>query len=119
MPRREPLAPWRQWRFGSEREIKLTKVKAYVAEAIANQRSGKAIKADRNKPLVIPPELKAALARNAKAKTAFAALTKGRQREYADHISSAKQDRTKRSRLEKILPMIESGAGLHDKYRNC
>ncbi len=108
----------RQWRFRSEREIKVAKVKAYVLEAIENQKQGKAIKPDRNKPVLVPPELQAALAKKAKAKEAFAALTPGRQREYAEHIASAKRAETKTSRLAKILPMIAAGGGLHEKYRN-
>ena len=49
----------------------------------------------------------------------IAALTPGKQREYANHIASAKQAATKTSRLQKILPLIEAGGGLHDKYRDC
>jgi uncharacterized protein YdeI (YjbR/CyaY-like superfamily) len=41
----------------------------------------------------------------------------GLQREYADYIAEAKRDDTKLRRIEKILPMIGKGAGLHDKYR--
>ena len=109
----------RQWRFASATAIVSGKVKAYLREAIENQKQGKAIKADRSKPVVIPPELKAALGKKAKAKKAFAALTRGRQREYAEHIASAKRAETKTLRLAKILPMIAGGGGLHDKYRNC
>ena len=43
-----------------------------------------------------------------KAKKAFDALTVGKQREYAEHIASAKQDKTRASRLAKIIPMIEA-----------
>ena len=109
----------RQWRFSNDKEIKVAKVKAYVLEAIANQKEGRAVKADRTKPVVVPAELKAALAKKAKAKKSFAALSKGKQREYAEHIATAKRDETKASRLKKILPMIEAGVGLNDKYRNC
>ncbi|MHC5064920.1 MAG: YdeI/OmpD-associated family protein [Planctomycetota bacterium] len=109
----------RQWRFASDKEIKVTKLKAYLKEAIANQKQGKEIKADRSKPVIIPAELKTALAKKPRAKKAFDAMTKGKQREYADHISSAKRDETKQTRLKKILPMIQAGGGLHDKYRNC
>ncbi len=52
-------------------------------------------------------------------KKAFDAMTPGKRREYADHISEAKRTETKTSRLAKILPMIAAGAGLHDKYRKC
>ena len=109
----------RQWRFRSAREIKVALVKAYVKEAIANQEQGKEIGVQRDKVLVVPPELQAALKKKAKTRKAFEALTPGKQREYAEYIATAKQEKTKLSRLEKIVPMIESGVGLHDKYRNC
>jgi len=107
----------RQWRFESKKQIKVRQIKAYVAEAITLQEQGKAIKADRSKPVTIPPELKTALAKNKKAGKAFTEMTKGKQREYTEYISSAKRAETKESRLEKILPMISSGIGLNDKYR--
>ena len=40
------------------------------------------------------------------------------KREYAEYIASAKQHATKQKRIDKILPMIEAGVGLNDKYRN-
>ncbi len=107
----------RQWRFTSAKDIKPRVIKAYVKEAIAIETQGKAIKADRAKPLVVPAELRDALATNSAAKAGFDALTKGKRREYADHIAEAKRNDTKQRRLEKILPMIAAGVGLHDKYR--
>ena len=108
----------RQWRMTSKKDIKARTIKAYVKEAIELQTKGKEIKPDRNKPLIIPPELKKALSKNTEARTVFEKLTKGRQREYADYIAEAKRDATKASRLKKILPMITAGASLHDKYRS-
>ncbi len=107
----------RQWRFQSKKDIKARLIKAYVKEAIELQEAGKEIKADRSKPFVVPPELAAAFKKNKKAKAAFDELTKGRQREYADYIADAKREETKLKRLEKILPMLAAGVGLHDKYR--
>ena len=109
----------RQWRFTSDKEIKGARVKAYVLEAIANQKQGKAIKPDRSKPVVMPPELKATLGKKSSAKEAFARLTRGKQREYAEYIALAKRAETKTIRIAKILPMIEAGLGLNDKYRSC
>ena len=111
----------RQWRMVSKKEIKVRTIKAYVKESIELLRAGKEIKPDRNKPLAVPPQLQAALKlkKNAKAKSAFATLTKGKQREYANYIAEAKREETKEKRLEKILPMIAAGKGLNDKYRNC
>ncbi len=108
----------RQWRFASIREVKVAQVKEYVKEAIENQRQGKVVKADRNKPVTVPEELQAALTKR-KLTEAFAALTKGKQREFADYIVQAKRAETKEKRIVKILPMIKAGVSMNDKYRNC
>ena len=95
-------------------------VLAYVKEAIENQKLGKELKPQRHrKPVVIPVELQDALNVNKALYAAFKALTPGKQREYCDHIGTAKRGATKQSRLEKILPLILKGVGLHDKYKNC
>ena len=107
----------RQWRMNSAKDIKPAIIRAYVREAIANAKAGKEIKPDRAKALVVPAELAAALKADAKANAAFRAMTKTLRREYAEYISTAKQDATKVRRLEKILPMIREGVGLNDKYR--
>lgn len=110
----------RQWRFESEADVDPKLVKAYVLEAIENQKSGKEVKADRSeKKLVLSDELKNALKTDDKLKAAFGSLTPGKQREYADHISSAKQEKTRIARLEKAIPLILANQGLHDKYKNC
>lgn len=112
----------RQWRMESKKDIKAKAIASYVKEAVTLQEAGKQIKP--KKPVKkgsvdLPPELAAALKKRAKAKKGYDALTPGKQREYANYIAEAKRDATKQSRIEKILPMIEAGVGLHDKYRNC
>lgn len=109
----------RQMRFGSLDEVDEKAVKAYVKEAIGLARRGAKIAPDRNKPVTVPPELEAALRTRRKARTAFEALTPGKRREYADHVAEARRDETKQKRIEKILPMIEAGVGLNDRYRSC
>jgi uncharacterized protein YdeI (YjbR/CyaY-like superfamily) len=47
-------------------------------------------------------------------KTAFAALTPGRQRNYIFHISQPKQSKTREARVEKCMPLILRGKGLND-----
>jgi uncharacterized protein YdeI (YjbR/CyaY-like superfamily) len=107
----------RQWRFTAGNEIRVRKIKAYVREAIVIAEQGKEIKPDRSKPVDVPVELKQALARNKQAQSNFRKFGKGKRREFAEYIASAKRDLTKESRLQKIIPMIESGIGLNDKYR--
>lgn len=108
----------RQWRFNSIGEIDEGLILEYLYEAIQNQKEGKEIKIERNKPLILPPELKHILKENKELKMLFEGFTKSKQREFAEHISSAKRDITKQVRIEKIIPMILNGVGLHDKYRN-
>jgi uncharacterized protein YdeI (YjbR/CyaY-like superfamily) len=109
----------RQWRFTDLKQIKVRPIKAYVKEAIQLQQDGQEIKPDRSRPVEVPQELKMALAGDVKLKKAFDALTKGRQREYASHVADAKRAETREKRLQKIVPMIRDGVGLHDRYRSC
>ena len=108
----------RQWRFASANEIDVDLVKAYVHEAIENQKAGKELKPQKKK-LEIPMELTSMFKQDKDLKSAFESLTPGKQKDYAEHISSAKQEKTRLSRLEKAIPMIKDGVGLHDKYKNC
>ncbi len=109
----------RQIRFEKGDMINASLILPYIQEAIQNQREGKEIKPVRKKELNIPEELKAAFKNDSELHSKFKKLTPGKQREYADHISEAKRETTKLSRIEKITPMIKNGIGLYDKYKNC
>ena len=107
----------RQWRMNSAHEIKPAAIRAYIREAIQLVKADKAIGPQKKKPLVVPTELKQALAKHATARKGFEKLRPGLQREYTDYVASAEREQTKQNRIEKILPMIAAGVGLHDKYR--
>ena len=107
----------RQWRIRTEDEIDEGLLRSYIEESIENQRQGREIKADRNKPLEIPDELASVLAKSADLRERFDALSPGKRREYTEHVAEAKREETRNKRTEKILPMILAGQGLHDKYR--
>jgi uncharacterized protein YdeI (YjbR/CyaY-like superfamily) len=110
----------RQMRFESLEDIDKNVVLSYVKEAIENQKLGKELIPERKeKTVVIPKELLNELKVDSALFDAFKMLTPGKQREYCEHIESAKQEKTKRSRIEKIKPMILNGIGLYDKYKNC
>ena len=110
----------RQMRFESITDINKDVVLAYVKEAIGNQKAGKEIKPDRSKKeTIIPDELQTELSSSNELKASFNNLSPSKQREYCEHIATAKREATKLSRLEKIKPMILQGTGLHDKYKNC
>ena len=109
----------RQWRFGREDEIDTNLVLEYVEEAIANAKAGKEMKPQRKKEVSLSPLLKNAFEKDPALKEDFEKLTPGRQREYATYIAEAKREATRQSRLEKCIPLIKKGVGLHDKYKNC
>lgn len=111
----------RQWRFKSAKDINPDQVKAYVMEAIQNQKDGNIIKPKTTrktpKPLVVPPELQAVFDKNTMVLQHFSEFSLSNQRDFAEYISNAKRLATKEKRLEKIIPMILRGEGLNDKYK--
>ena len=109
----------RHWKFTENDAIDEAGVLAYMEEAIANQKKGKMITPDKKKETLIPDLLQQALDKDPGLREKFNAFSPYKQREFCEHISSAKQEKTKLTRLEKALPMIASGVGLNDKYRNC
>lgn len=113
----ETTKAMRSMRFESTKDIDEEIIKSYVAEAVANESKGIKITADKNKPLIIPAELQHVLDATASLKASFEKLSKTNQRDYAEYITTAKQEKTKQSRLEKIIPLIADGRGLNDKYK--
>ena len=107
----------RQWRMNSATDIRAGAIKSYVVEAIQLVKAGSKIAPRKSKPLLVPPELQGALARNSSARKSFDAMRPGLRREYADYVAAAKRDETKQRRIDKIMPMIAAGKGLNDKYR--
>ncbi|HTG26641.1 MAG TPA: YdeI/OmpD-associated family protein [Methylomirabilota bacterium] len=88
-------------------------LKAYINEAMAAEKAGLEVEFKKN-PEPIPEELQNKLDENPALKTAFRALTPGRQRGYILYFSAAKQSKTRESRIEKWMPQILSGKGLND-----
>ncbi len=108
----------RQMRFYNLEEIQPKIIENYVLEAIANSEAGKEIKPKRNtKPLIVPEKLTLALSEDKELKEKFNNFTIAKRREFCEHISSAKKEATKQSRLDKIIPLILTGKGLHEKYK--
>lgn len=108
----------RQMRFTSLQQTELDIIRAYILEAIENQEKGLQVKPDKTQPIIVPSELKDLFNSNPTLKDHFDRLNKTKQREYTTYIASAKQEKTKRHRLEKVIPMINQEIGLHDKYRH-
>jgi uncharacterized protein YdeI (YjbR/CyaY-like superfamily) len=107
----------RSWKFTSKEEIDQDLVMTYIHEAIQNAKDGKTWIPEKNQPVVIPDFLSDELAKDPQFQQAFHNLTPFKQKEYCEHIDTAKREATKQSRLEKMKPMVMEGKGLHDKYR--
>ncbi|XOV86406.1 MAG: YdeI family protein [Pseudomonadota bacterium] len=106
----------RQWRFDPVGKIDLALVRAYIAEAIANQQAGKALVPRRKPEMAMPRELAEALEEGV-LDARFRALSEGRRREYINYIAEAKRAETRLRRVNRILPLIAAGVGLNDRYR--
>ena len=106
----------RQIRFTNAKEITKMKntLKAYVYEAIEVERAGLKVKFKKPTEFKVAEEFQKRLDKSAALRTAFEALTPGRQRAYLLYFSSAKQSKTREERVEKYVKQILKGKGLDD-----
>jgi uncharacterized protein YdeI (YjbR/CyaY-like superfamily) len=106
----------RQIRFTRVQDVvKLEKtLKAYVREATEVERAGLKVELKKTSDFPMPAELRIRLEKDRALKTAFDALTPGRQRAYLFYFSQAKQSKTRELRVEKCIPRIREGLGLDD-----
>lgn len=107
----------RQIRFTNTHQIvELEDVlKAYVHEAIEVERAGLKVELKKTSEFVVPEEFQAKLDETPSLRTAFEALTPGRQRAYLLYFSTPKQSKTRVSRVEKCMQRILDGRGLNDR----
>jgi uncharacterized protein YdeI (YjbR/CyaY-like superfamily) len=106
----------RQLRFTDVRDIVALKstIKAYLQEAISVEKAGLKVSMKPTAEFAMPEELQVKLDESPALKTAFEALTPGRQRGYLLHFAAAKQSKTRQARIEKCTPQILNGKGLLD-----
>jgi uncharacterized protein YdeI (YjbR/CyaY-like superfamily) len=106
----------RQIRFTNIKEIIAQEaiVKAYIYEAIEVEKAGLKVILKKHSEYIIPDEFQHTLDRNPALKTAFEALTPGRQRAYIFYFSEPKQSKTRELRIEKSIQQILTGKGLND-----
>ena len=107
----------RQIRFTHVREIVKMKtiLKAYIHEAIEVEKTGLEVNYKKTSEFIIPEEFQNKLDVIPALKTAFKALTPGRQRGYILYFSAPKQSKTRESRVEKRSRQILNGKGLNDR----
>ena len=99
----------------SEDQIEKSVVQDYVKQAIAVEKAGLTVDFEAKRELELPEELSRIFERDRKLAKAFDALTPGRQRGYVLHFTGAKQSKTRTARIERSIPKILAGKGLHDR----
>lgn len=106
----------RQVRFTNVREIIGMKsiLKSYINDAIEVEKAGLKVNLKKTSEYKIPEEFQNKLNKLPALKTAFDALTPGRQRGYIFYFSQPKQSRTREARVEKYIQQILNGKGLND-----
>ena len=105
----------RQIRFSNVREIVKMKpiLKAYICEA--KEKAALKVNYKKTSEFRVPEEFQNKLDEIPALKTAFNALTPGRQRAYIFYFSAPKQSKTRESRVEKCMQQILKGKGLNDQ----
>lgn len=108
----------RQARFTNLSEITRLQsiLKSYVKEAIKVEKKGLKVPLKKTAEYNIPEEFQKQLDNSSSLKTAFHALTPGRQRAYLLYFSAPKQSKTRESRIKKYKEYILSGKGLNDEH---
>lgn len=107
----------RQLRFTSAEQIDEMQliIKTYIDEAIEVEKAGLQVEFKKTSDYEVPEELENKFVELPDLKTAFEALTPGRQKGYLYYFSGAKQSKTRDSRIEKYIPHILNGKGIDDK----
>ena len=106
----------RQIRFTNINEVveREATIKAYVFEAIEVEKAGLEVSFKKTEEFKVAEEFQVKLDGSEVLKTAFEALTPGRQKAYLLHFSAPKQSKTREARIEKWIPQILNGKGLND-----
>jgi uncharacterized protein YdeI (YjbR/CyaY-like superfamily) len=110
-------------RLTSVKELPSKKVLAgYIRKAVQLNEAGVKVVRPKTKPKVAPktpPDLQAALKKEKKAATHFAAFSPSKQRDYVEWLGEAKTEATRARRLETAVGWIAEGKSRNWKYEKC
>ncbi|HEX8610822.1 MAG TPA: DUF1801 domain-containing protein [Telluria sp.] len=107
----------RQARFTDVAQVarRRAALKACILEAIEVERAGLKVALCETAAFPVPQEFQERLAQLPALRTAFDALTPGRQRAYLLHFAGARLSATRAARVGKCIPLILDGIGLNDR----
>lgn len=106
----------RSIKYTPEDQIDLAAFTTYVQEAVALNKKGFK-RTIESKAVAVPPELTAALQQNNAAFHFFENLSYGYKKEFAEHVTEARQEKTKEARIAKIIGLCEAQQTLNHKYK--
>jgi len=106
----------RQWRFTTAEEINEKLLLEYIMEAIENEKAGLSIKSEKKEAMHCD-FFQNVLEKDDILRAALEKFTPYKQKEFWEYMATAKQEKTKVTRLEKIKPLILENRGLNDKFR--
>jgi len=106
----------RQIRFKNTEEILNNKaiIKTFIKEAIEIDKAGLKVELKKTTEYKMPIEFQKVLDEMPDLNKAFYSLTPGRQRGYLLYFTSAKQAKTRETRIENAIQPILNGKGLED-----
>ncbi len=90
-------------------------LKNYIHAAIEVEKAGLKIEFKKETEFESPVEFQNRLDGDPALKTAFEALTPGRQKAYIMFFAAPKQSKTRESRVDKYTQQILEGKGLNDR----
>jgi len=106
----------RQWRFTSAEDIDIALIEQYVEEAIEIAKQKRSLPKEKPQPITV--ELfNNRLKEDAQLNATFNSLAPYKQKEYLQHFKDTKRETTQINRINKAIPLILQGIGLHDKYK--
>lgn len=106
----------RSIKYTHEDEINEGQLTNYIKESVAVNNNG--FKREvKNKTVQVPEELRAALQKNKKAWAFFETLSYGYKKEFAEYITTAKQEQTRKTRIDKVVLYCSEGKKLNDRYK--
>jgi uncharacterized protein YdeI (YjbR/CyaY-like superfamily) len=112
----ENVQSGRQIRFTSIEQLVAMEatIKAYIFEAMEVEKAGLKIEHKKKEAYDVPYELIEKFNQDPTFKTAFEALTPGRQKGYLLHFSGSNNSKTRTNRIEKYMDKILQGKGMTD-----